>query len=1409
MIESISDISRRHRVSRSLSHLIIFELQFTTHQDPVQVVLSDSETFIRATIALKAVQCFEEKWHHSITKDTTGGLIQLLDFEVVATHLGDPKLQLTLLINELRYLGCSHSGTYGRPESIETREGIREFLSDLRKVRRQEEVPVPLSGNRVGSLQADQGEDMSGSDEQGGEEDDRSKQIYMTQLPTREPGKRRHRVLDDAVRGSQGLIHAQRAEYHPNVPSSYRRDKAQKVANGAKRCDTLAVSVQPLPAACGHCKSKGSRTNDSVELLGLLKTKHSLEHHEPADSRTLPLKQLPSMGATHALIQNRSPPDQKTEQVEEPSPSDKKPGPGPLNIDEPITTLPKSQEHTTTYSKVHIDNTHTESLGNRGRALPEDGDPWKGMSRIRSKDITIPASQQILLDRDDCWLPAEPGKRGPVANLPVSIIESLSTEVDQQAAHLDETTLPPLLLGDDHDEAESLSLPDNGEIQDDRDSEGDSAISSSDWPLSSPRNISKHNQLPPNSSAEYPSRETLQNCYASTPRMALSNADSSSRSMGKKSFFGDADLDGKHITGCSRPQSLTGEGPSQADPSYVSSFPNPSRENRDILSGCGPSDLAGTHFNESTRGEPDSTLDRLGVATKLEESDLAEYAASLDQTKEEILEHNKKALAPHHNDSMLDHAEDTSLSVLNTSDQGSLPAANAIIEISDPKLLHDLVETSSQNYRNITKTDKVVIDLDSASSSSSESELEPVAPNALPLNLGKATCNERAKSTPVKAHGSTLQVDRTPCLPDGLAPSSLNFVEVPGRQSCDTSDLHSDGRKAGLFRQDEIADDVVIPATFDIALSSKNGRTVEGDATNGVPLLRKPTSHDVGHGTNETAESRYIKQTNPAHHTTTNGKRNMAENEASQSYTSSRKKRLRMADVTSAGSENQRLSLAQQIRQYRREVFAAAGLRRQAREQPERQSDTGDLHFDQKYRGVRAPSEESSDKMVLSSPTYRKKTPRFVSVRSDHGPSLGETKDAIPEVINTIEQQSPQALRSPPLSDYEIAVFARPTQLTIYSRFKEAYPAYKSNEKHFVAMCKKIETLEKENRMEHRSLWDDFIIQHEGAYRQYLLDCAEQVEDPLPYEVYYRKEIDDPRFMKRIVTPANLRDVLSLEKSEAQKDSIPSETPKHSNPSDTPKHEKVASQKPTPNRPLGSSPIEIDVDLTTERLMTSPISKPLISSSSKPEKNHRKLLPWLADGEGLPSRNISCNYLSNYTMPSTVPATTGPSKLSDMRPSSTQPLPSLSILGTDPPLGCTKKARNGLKPTIASSHHNSEASFGFSQRAKISSPNPASSSLLCPTNLIIPQDRCKRKSDTVISDQVPKSIPPSSVSSEWWRDPASPFKSFARADAAIRGGNGNAFADKKAKQVRVEWPVVEKGIVKAYMKSLNVLDWEL
>ena len=97
---------------------------------------------------------------------------------------------------------------------------------------------------------------------------------------------------------------------------------------------------------------------------------------------------------------------------------------------------------------------------------------------------------------------------------------------------------------------------------------------------------------------------------------------------------------------------------------------------------------------------------------------------------------------------------------------------------------------------------------------------------------------------------------------------------------------------------------------------------------------------------------------------------------------------------------------------------------------------------------------------------------------------------------------------------------------TIFSQFKAAYRDYAATSQQFVAICRKIERLVRDGHMLHQYLWDDFIIRHKTEYPTYLGSCAEEAEDPLPYEKFYQKNIVKPLFTNGIVKPDNIRQVL-------------------------------------------------------------------------------------------------------------------------------------------------------------------------------------------------------------------------------------------------------------------------------------------
>ncbi|EON62534.1 hypothetical protein W97_01757 [Coniosporium apollinis CBS 100218] len=92
----------------------------------------------------------------------------------------------------------------------------------------------------------------------------------------------------------------------------------------------------------------------------------------------------------------------------------------------------------------------------------------------------------------------------------------------------------------------------------------------------------------------------------------------------------------------------------------------------------------------------------------------------------------------------------------------------------------------------------------------------------------------------------------------------------------------------------------------------------------------------------------------------------------------------------------------------------------------------------------------------------------------------------------------------------------------LFQAFKATYADYQGDLKHFVGLCRRIDKLQKAQQMEHRALWDSFVIRHKTDYEPYLLQCMAEVEDPLPYEVYFKNEIEDLLHNKKILTPATL-----------------------------------------------------------------------------------------------------------------------------------------------------------------------------------------------------------------------------------------------------------------------------------------------
>ena len=245
-------------------------------------------------------------------------------------------------------------------------------------------------------------------------------------------------------------------------------------------------------------------------------------------------------------------------------------------------------------------------------------------------------------------------------------------------------------------------------------------------------------------------------------------------------------------------------------------------------------------------------------------------------------------------------------------------------------------------------------------------------------------------------------------------------------------------------------------------------------------------------------------------------------------------------------------------------------------------------------------------KMSIDSPSNRTNRPHNpVNDQKIHGAPSNQPDVQQTVASATVPQPSEVAKQSSPAREIRVSPLlrtepTRPTQIkqsTLFEKFKQDYPEYMGNEKHFLTMCRKIDILVKQDRMEHRSLWDDFIIRQTMEYRQYLLRCSEQADDPMPYEKFYRDEIEEPHYTKRVVTPASLQEVIP-----------PKEHGREENILTRPSNPQSSSQAPlmiTSNMPFVTQqpkpPPAVDPPLVN---LISDSKTSSDSASSSPSKNH-------------------------------------------------------------------------------------------------------------------------------------------------------------------------------------------------------------
>ena len=341
-----------------------------------------------------------------------------------------------------------------------------------------------------------------------------------------------------------------------------------------------------------------------------------------------------------------------------------------------------------------------------------------------------------------------------------------------------------------------------------------------------------------------------------------------------------------------------------------------------------------------------------------------------------------------------------------------------------------------------------------------------------------------------------------------------------------------------------------------------------------------------------------------------------------------------------------------------------------------------------------------------------------------------------------------------------ITLTQNPTQsLNIFRFFSDKYPGYTGDLKHFLGVCRTIDKLSKDGRMQHKSLWDDFIIRHKTHYSLYLRQCIDEGESPLPYERFYSDRIDEPVHNLRIMNPGNLSKALAQHDKEGITASKRIEGIRHRARSSSSDASSSRSPEQRDKRPITAL-------YRFDRRHPAPPFREL------PERDHRRP-PYPRNPTSVPASR-------NYPAPTPTQTAARPLPWSQSSETS-KPKPSSSSIRRSSNISYPERRTDKSKGTTTAVNH-----------IVIDSASP--SPTLTPT---APPRLIAKHISQIKNMSLPSATAESAdlSESEWWKDESTPFKIWARQYAELKVLNGSL--GKKG----------GRNVLTPRVKTLDVLAW--
>ena len=997
----------------------------------------------------------------------------------------------------------------------------------------------------------------------------------------------------------------------------------------------------------------------------------------------------------------------------------------------------------------------------------------------------------VLTHYETAWIPPEPGRRGPIANVPIAILQTLNAAAEHPTASAKLVETSPEIAKPGNTELQHGSLSTGSEAEEDFDEEVLSGWSSSSLP-SVPGD-----QLPPDSSFGVPEE-------SSQPKTKNVLSDSTA-------------ISNRHIL-------MTPTAPRNRVRS-VFSIPQEAVQ-ADQLG----SFLASKSENGSSGEDPVEEAGLLADTDKAMSTQLSEPVAESTNVQTNGIDMEDDPLEP--------------TIPVKVQANKPLPQLNETQGHIEEDFLSPQETGAAAAHEHSLGTPSHIKSGHSLDLGSEDDNLESMLPQALGdelIELDDELANGQGSpslppSTALQWRKPTLQVKRTPYpfggAPRSSPPNSAAFVSsspklselalhltrgevstslanlaediIPGTHYAQTNPTVADisSRSLGLDGAEEDVDMNDEEAMIEQQLHSEIDAHSQRDQS-----LSPCKSRSSGLGSPAIEQKeipRLLPVKNPFDQIPSlptveeieHGKRKAVDLDQLSPFVTKRRKRVKPPPAFNFSQDNRQTQDPSLLaKQHRREFFASRSV--DYVDTLDGEVETANLEEDQmevKADEATQSSANSSTKGTLVDPAQQRpenrveaRTSGLIRYKTDSGLSdykpqlmsgeltsqddvsaLGDTPDkSIKSAGYPTVHKPPSVLTSTPSTTLH-------PKSSVYDTFRSTYPDYLGGSKHFLTMCDRINKLLQADHMEHPSLWDDFVIRHNREYRDYLLECTDSGDDPMSYERFYREHIDEPKYNKRILTPAVLKDLIA---------SVGKPDPALLGETSLPNSAKVlvptviaSTVDLSPREPRSEKPGREEIDLTLEDAITTDASFPKKPSRLRP-------LPWTKPAQVMqksPASRVSIRTpKSSLTGQESTFTQTPSRKVRRPQEIMQERVPSQVRSDVDLPrsITTTDQAVNDLPDT-----HKSPS------RPKTSESNRS-------TVVEWLENTSSRTASSVIPESKP--VREENKEDQWWRDRNTPFKAFTRAYARLKSVDGSM------------GKIDQEGILRVEPRRLDVLKWKI